>query len=284
MKHNFCYVIFTLITPVLSKKCDNLGILLYEDMGCSPHYEESNPCPTRYACHGLESSEKHCFYKSKIYEIGEIVDNQISNGSCYQSCRCTKEKESANFHCAILDCDEWLDSPIGHGCYRQYSLDDCCASGQSCPPYNNVAKCIIDGKEYKEGERFYPEKTCLRCICQKGFKGKLEEPFCKRKTCDVQLEKSVQDFYQACAPLYGPKGEVLCCPFGWICPDGSENIQGRNKTDNTCKFGKKYLKIGDSVEKLNVKNGFGEIIKKIVCECVVPPLLTCNVVLSSSHN
>lgn len=113
-------------------------------------------------------------------------------------------------------------------------------------PYNNVEKCIIDGKEFKEGERFYPENTCLRCICQKGFKGKLEKPFCERKACDIQLEKSIQNFYQGCAPLYGPKANVLCCPFGWICrklwilfktfylkqvsADGSEKIQGESNT------------------------------------------------------
>lgn len=51
---------------------------------------------------------------------------------------------------------------------------------------------------------------------------------------------------------------------------------------DVCRFGNKKLKVGQWVEKLNVKNGFGEIIKKIVCECVIPPLLTCNVVLKNT--
>ncbi|KAJ3654038.1 hypothetical protein Zmor_013252 [Zophobas morio] len=137
---------------------------------------------------------------------------------------------------------------------------------------SNIEKCTVEGKEYKEGQKFYPANTCLDCVCQKGFKGKFEEPFCKRRRCGQQLRRDGRKIQTSCAPFYtkARSGEVLCCPEDWICSDDSEILKGDAKTQEICKFGQKDVKVGQYFEKANFKN-----FEKIKCECVVPPLLKC---------
>lgn len=82
---------------------------------------------------------------------------------------------------------------------------------------NDTTTCLIDRITYKAGERLYPKKSCYACICQKGFNGKFEEPYCKRSGCDSQLkfQSEIQNF---CAPLYLKRdGEKKCCPTTWTC-------------------------------------------------------------------
>lgn len=85
-------------------------------------------------------------------------------------------------------------------------------------PFDANAKCIVEGKEYKEGEEFYPLNTCLKCICGKGFQGKLEKPFCQRRMCGQQVQSRGLKIQNSCAAFYHLKNEnVLCCPDDWIC-------------------------------------------------------------------
>jgi hypothetical protein len=67
-----------------------------------------------------------------------------------------------------------------------------------------------------EGQAFLPKNSCMKCICQKGFSDKIEEPFCKPMPCGQQLKnwKHIQD---RCAPLYEKNLDALCCPIGWVC-------------------------------------------------------------------
>ncbi|KYB29504.1 hypothetical protein TcasGA2_TC031013 [Tribolium castaneum] len=139
-----------------------------------------------------------------------------------------------SFICAVLDCLEWLGTPIKKGCYRKYSLEHCCSVGEICPPFDEETKCIVDGREYKEGDQFYPKNTCFNCVCQKGFNGKFEEPFCRRTWCGEQLGSAGIHSQDSCVPYYRVNtstnsDKVLCCPNGWICPDGSEIITGDDK-------------------------------------------------------
>ncbi|KYB29503.1 hypothetical protein TcasGA2_TC031013 [Tribolium castaneum] len=142
-----------------------------------------------------------------------------------------------SFICAVLDCLEWLGTPIKKGCYRKYSLEHCCSVGEICPPFDEETKCIVDGREYKEGDQFYPKNTCFNCVCQKGFNGKFEEPFCRRTWCGEQLGSAGIHSQDSCVPYYRVNtstnsDKVLCCPNGWICPDGSEIITGDDKSVN----------------------------------------------------
>jgi hypothetical protein len=77
---------------------------------------------------------------------------------------------------------------------------------------------VVDGTEYQEGEKFSFENSCLDCVCQKGFKGKFEEPFCRRRKCGGQLRDG-ENIQKHCAPFYEVDLEspVVCCPDSWIC-------------------------------------------------------------------
>ncbi|KAJ8937259.1 hypothetical protein NQ318_020646, partial [Aromia moschata] len=126
----------------------------------------------------------------------------------------------AKFECAILDCPEWSGQNTKPQCYRKYSLDACCSVREVCPPYDSSVKCVYNGIEYKEGENFLPADSCWRCICQEGFKGKIEEPFCRRRVCGIQT-KYQEKLQSRCAPLYYRKpyreNDPFCCPNKWIC-------------------------------------------------------------------
>lgn len=143
---------------------------------------------------------------------------------------------ASKFTCAILDCAEWLGHHPPPGCYRKYALNRCCSTGHICRNifvfcfYNiycspfpilartqEVATCEFEGATYQEGQKFSPKDTCLTCVCQKGFNGKAEAPFCRRQRCGVQLRGTRGHFVeQRCAPIYSSKS-TLCCPDHWAC-------------------------------------------------------------------
>jgi hypothetical protein len=155
-----------------------------------------------------------------------------------------------------------------------YSLDDCCSVGEICPPFDDLEKCVVEGKEYMEGQAFLPKNSCMKCVCQKGFPDKIEEPFCKPMPCGQQL-KNWKHIQNRCAPLYEKNLDALCCPIGWVCPDGTEVIGGDSRSDDVCVFGEMVLKIGQVFEKFNVISQLGKRFSKIECKCIIPPLLTC---------
>lgn len=75
--------------------------------------------------------------------------------------------------------------------------------------------CLVDGKVYVEGQKFYPEsEPCKECKCKEGFEGKFEEPFCKDVTCDIELHYASK-LHGNCVPVYF--GRRACCPFDWKC-------------------------------------------------------------------
>lgn len=79
----------------------------------------------------------------------------------------------------------------------------------------DVYKCEVDGKTFYEGQRFDPPgEQCKTCICQEGFDGKYEAPFCEPVTCTSELLQPV-DFRKFCAPVYYGSGS--CCPIQWQC-------------------------------------------------------------------
>lgn len=233
-----------------SENCDLHGTLIYEDMGCKALYEKpsQSKCPAKFDCLGLKKSTTNCFLKGKAYKINDTVDSKLTAGLCDLGCRCQKNKDKTRFSCATVDCPEWsvLEPPTG--CYRKYSLDDCCYVREMCPPYENSTSCVYDGKVYKEGENFLPKNSCWRCVCQAGFRGKLEKPFCRRRSCGVQV-KQQEKLQERCAPLYFKSkyrdNDPLCCPVNWICSEGNEKIVGRPLSEKMCLFGQKLLRVGD---------------------------------------
>ncbi|KYB25862.1 uncharacterized protein LOC107398488 [Tribolium castaneum] len=249
--------------------CDYLGVLLYEDLGCVPQYSEANTnseCPVKYSCEGLGPWYDYCHFRGNIYEFSQVVEKNLSLPSCDEGCFCSNFYTGYNFECAVLDCPEWFGEPIPEGCYRKYTLEHCCSIGETCPSFTDVTKCVIDGEEYLEGQDFYPQNTCLRCVCQEGFIGDLGPPFCKRISCGEQLKHAVF-LQEICAPVYYQKSdEPFCCPNDWICANGSEVIRGEALSDEVCMFGEWTLKVGEWFKNRD----------EILCECLIPPLVTCH--------
>lgn len=60
----------------------------------------------------------------------------------------------------------------------------------------------------------YPEDRCYVCTCQKGFKGLIEEPFCRRLRCAFE-KNNAHVFADNCALVYGKK--AACCANGYAC-------------------------------------------------------------------
>lgn len=77
----------------------------------------------------------------------------------------------------------------------------------------NVAKCEIEGKTYKEGEKMYLKESCDVCICDKDFKK--EAPFCRPIKCNVEAI-SGQYLAEHGAPVYLKTSKFNCCPSLWI--------------------------------------------------------------------
>ncbi|KAJ3656141.1 hypothetical protein Zmor_015239 [Zophobas morio] len=251
----------------VGKECNELGILLYEDLGCTPEYNVDQDCPTKYTCKGLEPSTDHCIFRGRSYADKETVNDTFSYGTCRLGCYCTTNDDNPRFQCAVLDCPEWLGGRPREGCYSKYSLGKCCSTGSVCPPFDDTDTCVVEGNEYKVGQKFWPSHTCLECVCQKGFiKGKFEAPFCQSRLCGEQLDRHGPSIQASCAPLYGKHESrgIVCCPKDWICPDGNETINGEIKSEETCKFGNTTVKVGQYFERSNTR-----------CECVIPPLLKC---------
>ncbi|KAF2888502.1 hypothetical protein ILUMI_17671, partial [Ignelater luminosus] len=201
-------------------KCNggcNEPILLYEDLGCKPVFGSSDDCcPAQYDCSHIEHRAKLnaevCYFHGKTYNPGKSINDDEVYGNCKVGCTCSK-KQSGNmgFTCAAIDCP--YDPSLKPGCHFKYELDKCCNVGQVCEPFN--ASCKVDGKTYHEGEQFSPSNIkCTKCVCQTGFKGKYEAPFCMKISCmqEVDRQKEIMSF---CAPSYISINN--CCPFNWIC-------------------------------------------------------------------
>lgn len=80
---------------------------------------------------------------------------------------------------------------------------------------DDIATCEIEGKTYKEGEKFYLKESCDVCVCDKGFKK--EAPFCKPVKCSLEALRA-QELADHAAAVY-LKGDT-CCPSTWIIGEG----------------------------------------------------------------
>uniref|UniRef100_A0A6P7FEU2 Uncharacterized protein LOC114327412 isoform X2 n=1 Tax=Diabrotica virgifera virgifera TaxID=50390 RepID=A0A6P7FEU2_DIAVI len=135
-------------------ECDKLGILLYEDVGCTPIQAPGKSCPIKYEC-DLAVRNNTCLFRGK--EISTTTrSTDIDFGRCNVGCFCTEDVPyepddldtaitnifkpdtipvtiPGKFTCAILDCPQRLGFPFQKDCYRKYTLDKCCSDGQICP-------------------------------------------------------------------------------------------------------------------------------------------------------
>ncbi|CAH0564350.1 unnamed protein product [Brassicogethes aeneus] len=265
------YLLFLYISTAIASNCDKMGVLLYQDMDCKPIYYGKTACPALYSCQGIKPTKKCCYYRNQC--VLEEPANTTYGPPCSFGCFCLKDR--LEFACPVVDCapQVYNDTPSAPGCYKASDLNQCCYFKEICPPFSHI-KCKVDGVIYKEGQQFTPKNTCWNCVCQKGWRGVNEAPFCQRRRCGVQLRDQTE-VQQACAPGYLKKdsiGHTLCCPSTWLCPEEGDKILGSSNGDDICTFGNTTLKTGQFINKSKANYGTKNYYK---CECSLPPLLTC---------
>ncbi|XP_018579094.1 uncharacterized protein LOC108917121 [Anoplophora glabripennis] len=274
-----CLTFGVFVSVKAEKSCDSLGTLIYEDMACRPVKKDGRGCAIQYECDDVSQKIDSCFFRGKSYPLYGQLRNELTNEDCGAECTCHNYFGTPSFVCLLIYCVNGQSFDLKPGCYDKYELDKCCPVGMTCPSEDNpLAECHVDGKVYKEGEKFYPKDTCLKCVCGKGWNGRFEHPFCKRSLCSIQFD-GIGQVHSNCAPLYLNK-EVLCCPITWVCPTyKSDHITKINNnvdsnSDLFCVFGSKTLKLGEGFQR---KVSYFLPPRDVQCECIVPPLLTCKV-------
>ncbi|XP_049775954.1 uncharacterized protein LOC126163086 [Schistocerca cancellata] len=267
-------------SPCRVQDCPNFrAIRFYEELGCVRSDGSSECCPTRYNCSSLLSLEKtKCHYRGKAYDPGTQIQQEIKS-ICTPSCACLGDLDGifsgeATFHCAHIDCPEYFGSePVHPGCFRTYSVDQCCSTGQYCGSgtegRQDVAECVYNGKTYLEGQHMeVPESDCLSCVCQQGFNGTLDGPWCRKFSCDFTLGHRPSEL-ASCAPVFWRTRK--CCPISWHCPSANDTLVrgSESPTENgeQCTFGDHRLNIGDEL-----RTGSSPCVK---CKCDIPPFITC---------
>ncbi|XP_050297620.1 uncharacterized protein LOC126736999 [Anthonomus grandis grandis] len=275
---NMLVLLVLLIVATVAKaeatNCDSKGILVYEDIGCKPVFKDNNQqCPYKFDCvFAQPKSPGACLFKGRTYKSGEHIDSNLTYSGCSVGCFCTE----GFIHCAVLDCPEYFGGLL-QGCYHSYELGQCCSTGTICEEKEKT--CEVDGEIYKIGQPFYPKDTCLKCVCHEGFiKGQYDEKTCMKQNCNIQVNYPLNTI-QKCAPAYFKFDETtrnaLCCPNEFICPDEEEShevITVEDSSDLKCTYGNKTLQLGQGFMKKIEKYGKE---RKLKCECVLPPLLTC---------
>jgi len=204
--------------------CDAREAALQRSKGCVPITREGECCPSSWDCSTWEKrldNKDKCFAVSaafpsgKFYADGENIDASTEDG-CTRGCFCALNGEGeAEMVCAEVDCAMPRDIDNPGRCVAQYrSIDSCCAADFKCDAeQDSLGSCNVDGRSYKFGEKMYPKKNpCLVCLCQEGWDGTLDAPYCKEADCE--LYRSTQ-LAAGCQPIYR---EDVCCPIDWICP------------------------------------------------------------------
>lgn len=143
------------------------------------------------------------------------MDKTITDSYCRPGCYCGRRpgSEYAYLVCTHYDCFE-RPSP---DCTAQFTLDSCCSNGKVCgEERNNLARCYVDGREYHENQKIYPNDfPCHKCLCAKNFNNEtvLDNPQCKEIKCGYNLK--TENLKQGCVPIF--YGENSCCAINWRC-------------------------------------------------------------------
>lgn len=236
----------------------------YEELGCTPIQSSTESCPTSYDCSSyLNRDPAKCYYKNQTINAGAYLDESISKGLCVPGCNCQLRDGKASFTCSHYDCFDW--SKPKENCFINNSLDDCCRGKEVCGK-TTLATCNFQGKTYTEGEKFYPENSCHKCVCATDFEDvPLEQnKNCKKVECGIDLHYASK-LRDGCAPVYG---KDRCCPYYWHCPSDKDVVVKANtakQSGETCKFGKLTMQVGDQINVDSEKS----------CSCLQPPMIEC---------
>ncbi|XP_049801006.1 uncharacterized protein LOC126236028 [Schistocerca nitens] len=261
--------------------CPNFrAIRYYEELGCVPSDGSRECCPSRFDCSTLLSLDKtKCYYKGKTYEPGVETGEEL-DFKCIPSCECSSDTDGTNggesaFNCYGYDC-VLLGVPLGREaeCYQTDNLDGCCPTGVRCVNDTEIppTECSYKGKTYFEDQKIDGTSSeCKLCICQKGFDGTLDGPWCRRQTCEYSLDHRASEL-RGCAPVFR-EGEN-CCASRFHCPSADDSVVRHSEsttqnevTGDQCSFGEHRLNIGDELVV-----GSSHCVR---CRCDVPPFIAC---------
>ncbi|XP_053668139.1 uncharacterized protein LOC128718541 [Anopheles marshallii] len=254
----------------------------YTTIGCEPSDELNlQGCPRWFNCSALEhrASDK-CYLYGKTYELHANVPDEKVKSSCLALCTCqmNSRRGVAEFHCAHIDCPEFL-SPHRAGCVRQYRTNDCCSSRQACgDKRTNLPKCTIGSVTYYEGERMqFPNDPCLTCICTEHFNASdpLSQAKCYTNECAFELISPSVLGNDSAPVYYGTR----CCPWEWRPPKSADRINRATDimssdwdgvtNDHRCTYGNLTLRVGESLVPDVTSVGIYE------CFCAIPPMVHC---------
>ncbi|KAJ8942464.1 hypothetical protein NQ314_010068 [Rhamnusium bicolor] len=70
------------------KNCDDLGVLLYEDLGCRAIKKDGQDCPIKYECDDFTRNKDYCLFRGRNYEVYQQIDNNITYEACNVGCFC----------------------------------------------------------------------------------------------------------------------------------------------------------------------------------------------------
>ncbi|XP_040167797.1 uncharacterized protein LOC120902827 [Anopheles arabiensis] len=255
----------------------------YTTLGCEPAAEQNaQGCPLWFNCSMLEQrAHDKCYLFGKTYELHAHVPDEKVKSSCLALCTCqmNSRRAVAEFHCAHIDCPEFL-SPHRAGCVRQYRTNDCCSSRQACgEKRTNLPRCTVGAVTYYEGERMQlPDDPCQTCICTQHFNA--SDPHghtkCYTNACAFELIAPSVLAHGAAPVYYGNR----CCPWEWRLPKANDRIrrdegtessnalEGRTVRDS-CTYGNLTLSIGESLVADVTPIGVYQ------CFCAIPPMVHC---------
>lgn len=173
----------------------------------------------RYECPDFKTLDtKKCHFKNKIFEVRSELASEITNPLCSAACYCREASEygPASFNCAQIECAELFHHEPD--CIYPREKGECCSKNKVCGDDRKaLSKCVLDGREYYEGEKMYPEEeSCYSCRCAKDFDNStiVGNAHCEEVDCGIQL-RYMSNLQKECVPVY--YGSNRCCPISWRC-------------------------------------------------------------------
>ncbi|KAJ6646036.1 hypothetical protein Bhyg_01245 [Pseudolycoriella hygida] len=245
----------------------------YQEMGCVGKLDESGCCFESYDCPDLSLlDDNKCHLNGRSYEISEripISDTPL----CSHTCLCAEGQYDAKvgIQCAHSDCPNIFKPKFNiKNCVFQHDATGCCNTRRICgdKDIRKLAKCTLDGKTYREGEKMFPRSSsCYFCICSNSFNATIPPELnkdCKLIDCELQIHY-FHELRKGCVPVYFSSHS--CCPIRFRCPNGNDEVVLTDaRPGKTCRFGDLNLYIG---QKLSPDDSC------IECVCKSPPMIDC---------
>lgn len=85
-----------------------------------------------------------------------------------------------------------------------------------------LAKCTLDGRTYREGEKIFPRNSsCYFCVCSNTFNESIppeSNKDCKLIDCEMEIHY-FHELQKGCVPVYysNSYSSSSCCPIRFRC-------------------------------------------------------------------